>query len=188
MLNMGVENNSDTFAVFHRPALFEDQQAGDDYIANKPGVVFRITPNESTKLDPYNYPELRVRGTGKTEFDLADDLEQLREAILNEYSNLNATVISGLKVHNPGGLKVHTSTSLASNPKGCGDVAGRRVPHVKRPLQTGIEHQRDCPSNRLQSQDSKQIRKSQSSSSIQETISKAKQAGFLQGLHHPAPQ
>ena len=69
-------------------------------------------------------------------------------------------VTSGPKVHNPGGLKVHTSTSFASNPKGCGDVAGRRVPHVKRSLQTGIEHQRDCPSNGLQSQDRKQIRES----------------------------
>ena len=35
-------------------------------------------------------PELRVRGTGKTEFDLMDDLEELRNAILNKYSNLNA--------------------------------------------------------------------------------------------------
>ncbi len=38
MANMGVEDNSDTFAVFHRPALFEDKQAGDDYIANKPAL------------------------------------------------------------------------------------------------------------------------------------------------------
>jgi hypothetical protein len=36
-------------------------------------------------------PELRVRGTGKTEFDLMPDLEQLRETILNKYSDLNAT-------------------------------------------------------------------------------------------------
>jgi hypothetical protein len=36
-------------------------------------------------------PELRVRGTGKTEFDLMPDLEQLRKAILNKYSDLNAT-------------------------------------------------------------------------------------------------
>ena len=55
MLNMGVENNSDTFAVYIRPSLFEDKQAGDDYINNTPATVFRITPNESTKLDPYNY-------------------------------------------------------------------------------------------------------------------------------------
>ena len=91
MLNMGVENNSDTFGVYIRPALFADKQAGDDYITNTPAIVFRITPNESTKLDPYDYPELRVRGTGTTEFDLMDDLEELEDAILNKYSELNAT-------------------------------------------------------------------------------------------------
>lgn len=90
MLKMGVENDSDTFAVFIRPSLFADPKAGDDYIANKPAMVFRITPNESTELDPYDMPELRVRGTGTTEFDLMDDLEELRIAILNKYSGLNA--------------------------------------------------------------------------------------------------
>jgi len=91
MLNMGVENDSDTFAVYIRPSLFADEQAGNDYIDNKPGIVFRITPNESTELEPYDYPELRVRGTGTTEFDLIDDLEELRIAILDKYSGLNAT-------------------------------------------------------------------------------------------------
>jgi hypothetical protein len=91
MLKMGVENNSDTFAVAIRPSLFTDKQAGDEYIANKPAVVFRITPNESTELDPYDMPTLRVRGTGTTEFDLIDDLEELRIAILNKYSGLKAT-------------------------------------------------------------------------------------------------
>jgi hypothetical protein len=91
MLNMGLENNSDTFAIIIRPALYKDVQAGDDYLNHTPATIFRITPNQTTKLDPYNYPELRVRGTGKTEFDLMPDLEQLREAILNKYSNLNAT-------------------------------------------------------------------------------------------------
>ena len=87
--------------------------------------------------------------------------ESVRVAVAESYlEGVSASVTSGPKVHNPGGLKVHTSTSLASNPKGCGDVAGRRVPHVKRPLQTGIEHQRDCPSNGIQSQDRKQIRES----------------------------
>ena len=78
MLNMGVENNSDTFTVYIRPSLFADEQAGNDYIDTKPATVFRITPNETVELDPYDYPELRVRGTGTTEFDLMDDLEELR--------------------------------------------------------------------------------------------------------------
>ena len=91
MLNMGVGNGTDNFAVLIRPALYKDKQAGNDYLNNTPATVFRVTPKETTKLDPYNYPELRVRGTGKTEFDLTDDLAQLREAILNKYKGLNAT-------------------------------------------------------------------------------------------------
>ena len=91
MLNMGIENNSDNFIMLIRPALYKDKQAGDDYRNNTPATVFRVTPKETTKLDPYNYPELRVRGTGKTEFDLMDDLEALRNAILNKYNGLNAT-------------------------------------------------------------------------------------------------
>lgn len=91
ILNMGLENGSDNFIMLIRPALYMDKQAGDNYLNNTPATVFRITPNQTTKLDPYNYPELRVRGTGKTEFDLMNDLEQLRKAILNKYSNLNAT-------------------------------------------------------------------------------------------------
>jgi len=90
-LNMGLENSSDNFIMLIRPALYKDIQAGDNYLNNTPATVFRITPNQTTELDPYNYPELRVRGTGKTEFDLMNDLEQLRKAILNKYSDLNAT-------------------------------------------------------------------------------------------------
>lgn len=91
MLNMGVENNSDTYLIGLRPAFYKDKQAGDDYLNNTHAIVFRVTPNQTTKLDPYNYPTLRVRGTGTTEFDLMNDLEQLRKAILKTHSNLNAT-------------------------------------------------------------------------------------------------
>jgi len=90
MLKMGLENTSDTFAILIRPALYKDIQAGEEYLNNTPAVVFRVTPNGSTKLDPYGYPEIRVRGTGNTEFDLADDLEELRIAILDKYADLNA--------------------------------------------------------------------------------------------------
>ena len=91
MLNMGVENNSDKFLIGLRPAFYKDKQAGDNYLNNTPAIVFRVTPNLTTKLDPYDYPKQRVRGTGTTEFDLMDDQEQLKKAILNTYSNLNAT-------------------------------------------------------------------------------------------------
>ena len=90
-LNMGLENNSDTFMMFIRPALYNDTQAGDNYINNTPATVFRITPNSTTELDPYDVPEQRVRGTGKTEFDLTDDLEELRVVILNKYNESIAT-------------------------------------------------------------------------------------------------
>jgi hypothetical protein len=91
MLNMGLENDSDTFAIFIRPSIFANKQAGNDYTNNTPATVFRLTPKETAELDPYNMPELRVRGTGKTEFDLTGDLEELRNTILNKYSGLNAT-------------------------------------------------------------------------------------------------
>jgi hypothetical protein len=91
MLKMGIENSSDNFMMLIRPALYKDSHAGDAYRNNTPATIFRITPKKSTKLDPYSYPELRIRGTGKTEFDLMDDLEQLREAILKKYSNLQST-------------------------------------------------------------------------------------------------
>jgi len=90
ILNLGLENDSDTFAIHLRPALFTDQQAGDDYIDNTPATVLRVTPENATQLDPYGYPKLRVRGTGMTELDLTDDLEDLRNAILTRYSGLKA--------------------------------------------------------------------------------------------------
>jgi hypothetical protein len=70
ILNMGLDNDSDTFSFYIRPALFQDKQAGKAYIDNTPAVIFRVTPKEPTELDPYEVPELRVRGTGKTELDL----------------------------------------------------------------------------------------------------------------------
>jgi hypothetical protein len=91
MLKMGLEDSSDIFAHFIRPALFKDQQAGDAYIKRVPATILRITPNVSARLDPYSAPKQRVRGTGTTEFDLLDDLSELQKAILTKYNALNAT-------------------------------------------------------------------------------------------------
>jgi hypothetical protein len=91
VLNMGLGKSSDTYLMVIRPALFKDQQAGDAYIKRVPATILRITPNVSAQLDPYIVPKQRVRGTGTTEFDLLDDLNKLRDAILTKYSTLNAT-------------------------------------------------------------------------------------------------
>ena len=117
MLNMGLENNSDTFAVFIRPALYNDKQAGDDYLNNTPGVIFRITPNKSTELDPYNVTEQRIRGTGKIEFDLLDDLNELRQAILTKYNALNSTELPTSKwlVEQYTGLQIGFNTFGPNN-------------------------------------------------------------------------
>jgi hypothetical protein len=39
MLHMGVEDYSDTFSIYIRPALYKDEQAGSDYINNTPAVI-----------------------------------------------------------------------------------------------------------------------------------------------------
>jgi len=91
MLNMGLEDDSDTFNFFIRPSFFKDQQAGDAYIKTPPAAVLRLTPKERASLDPYGVPELRVRGTGKTEHDLMPAVNDLRKAILDKYSDLEAT-------------------------------------------------------------------------------------------------
>jgi hypothetical protein len=90
MLHMGVNADSDIFSTYIRPALYEDEQAGNDYLNNTPAVIFRVTPNKSAELDPYKVPKQRVRGSGTTEFALMDDLEELRKAILDKYSDLDA--------------------------------------------------------------------------------------------------
>ncbi len=90
-LNMGLEKGSDSFAIYVRPALFNDKQAGNDYINNTPTTIFRVTPNRSEELDPYGMPKIRVRGTGRTELNLTADLAELRKAILEKYSGLKAT-------------------------------------------------------------------------------------------------
>ncbi len=90
ILNMGLENTSDTFAVILRPA-YKDPQAGDDYLNNPPSVIFRVTPRE-IRCGSGRLSGIRgARGTGKTEYDLTDDLDELKMAVLNKYRGLYAT-------------------------------------------------------------------------------------------------
>lgn len=92
LVKMGLEADTDTFVFIHRLAFFQDEQAGEDYMNSAQGVVFRLTPQEVDQPDPFEVPELRVRGTGDTsELDLAGALEELRQAILEKHGGLQAT-------------------------------------------------------------------------------------------------
>jgi hypothetical protein len=92
ILNMGLDNSSDTFAFIIRLNFFQDELAGNAYVNDPPGTVLRITPAQPPELNPYKVPELRVRGTGNaSELDLMPDLNELRQSILDQYGNLRAT-------------------------------------------------------------------------------------------------
>jgi len=92
ILNMGVDVKSDGFTFLHRMTYFSNQTEEKDYMNETPGVVLRITPNQSAELNPYSMPELRVRGNGNaSELDLFPALSLLRAAILEKYGKENAT-------------------------------------------------------------------------------------------------
>lgn len=95
LVKMGLDAKDDTFALIHRLAFFADERAGEEYMGGSQGTVFRLTPNGDTQLDPFEVPEMRVRGTGDTsELDLMVALQELEQAILKEHSDLRATEIN----------------------------------------------------------------------------------------------
>ncbi len=93
MLKLGVtDNDSDELILGMRVAKFADPNGtGKQYQDNVPIEVIRITPKEPATPDPLPVPHLRVRGTGVTEMDLMDDLNQLREAIIARNEGFNRT-------------------------------------------------------------------------------------------------
>jgi hypothetical protein len=91
MLNLGLQEDSDTLILLNRMAEFSDQAAGEAYIDNPPLRVFRITPEDLATLDPFLTPMLRIRGTGQTEMDLTHALDRLRQAILDANAGMNVT-------------------------------------------------------------------------------------------------
>ncbi len=87
MLHMGIDEDSDSFGLGVRAAVFADPAEKEAYMQNAYTMMrpYRVTPNESGTLDPYPVQELRIRGTGKTEFDLTPAVDKLRDAIINAY-------------------------------------------------------------------------------------------------------
>ena len=87
MVKLGTGPEFDTIVVGQRMALFADEKAGQEYV-NAVTIGIKVTPKSTVKLDPFPAPELRVRGTGKTEVDFQPAIEELRKAILARYSDL----------------------------------------------------------------------------------------------------
>ena len=80
--NDALDSASDSMVIVQRTALVTGPKNAED------PIVFRVTPNSPTppaQLKPFPAPELRVRGTGKTEMDWRPAVETLRGSILASY-------------------------------------------------------------------------------------------------------
>jgi hypothetical protein len=90
MVKLGIGPEYDTMVFGQRMALFTDEEAGQQYV-NAITAAIRVIPKSRGNLDPFPAPDLRVRGTGKTEIDFQPALDELRQAIFAKYSNLSAS-------------------------------------------------------------------------------------------------
>jgi len=88
--NNALDETTDQLVIGQRTALWRDGTSdGGGYIENPKVVVFRVTPPH-TFHSPFRTPRERVRGTGRTEFDLLPAVDRLKKAILKRYSNTSA--------------------------------------------------------------------------------------------------
>ena len=88
LTRLGNEENTDIFnftqRMFRPKPGYED--AFNKYL-DAPQVALRVTLAGATP-DPFPVPQLRVRGTGRTEMDLMPAVEALRQAILARHSSV----------------------------------------------------------------------------------------------------
>jgi hypothetical protein len=102
-VRLWTDPQDDRFCVLTRCAFFEDEAAGEAYLGwgeepaaetvSPAGVIWRVTPDAAAPdkpADPLPEPPLRVHGTGNPEFNLWPNVEALRTAILEYYSDYDA--------------------------------------------------------------------------------------------------
>lgn len=102
-VRLGTDPQADRLSVIMRCAFIRDQAAANAYLGwgdepavetiSPAGVIWRVTPDTSAPDQPVDAlcaPPLRVRGTGLPEFDLWQDVEALRTAILDFYPDYEA--------------------------------------------------------------------------------------------------
>lgn len=96
MLKFGYNETADVLRIVTRTAFWEDTTAAAAYINNPPLKVLRVTPRAEATARPFPTPPLRVRGTGHTEMDLANKLDDLRQRIIAAHPGLHATDIQSI--------------------------------------------------------------------------------------------
>lgn len=94
MLNLVRGETADLLMIAMRNAIWTDPAAGSDYVNNPPLSVFRVTPRYQATANPFPAPPLRIRGTGRTEMDLANKLSALRQGIVAANPGLHAVDIT----------------------------------------------------------------------------------------------
>lgn len=87
MVYLGLEEDDDTFACGIRIAVFATPEGKDQYMKDVFTMYrpYRLTPNQSESPDLYQVKDLKVRGTGTTEFGLMNSVNHLRDAIIAAY-------------------------------------------------------------------------------------------------------
>ena len=100
VVRMGLDQDADRFTWLLRTALPDNPDELATYKANPPVRILRVTPKTDAPVwpamsaDPFPVPDFRIHGTGQTEFGLLPVVQDLRRAILAEYSDLQATELT----------------------------------------------------------------------------------------------
>ncbi len=113
LLNLGIGQGHDIFMILGRNAKWLNGEAGEaaglaymDSLnnPNSPVSVFRVTPKTFSEknLNPFPAPALRVRGTGETEMELIGKLDEIRDRVISQYTNMGYDVTAEY-MSGPGG-------------------------------------------------------------------------------------
>lgn len=93
LLQLGYGTKADELTLKMRIGMVEgDPQPLKAYVENasKALTVMRLTP-DTTSVNRFPVPELRVRGTGQTEMELVKDVNELRAGIIAAHPGLHVT-------------------------------------------------------------------------------------------------
>jgi hypothetical protein len=93
LLNLGYDEYADIFMMLLRVAVFTDPDgAGEDYMNNQPGRIFRIIPKTQRNPDPFTFPGLVEPGTGTTEASLRQTQLKLLKAVRETIESPDRTI------------------------------------------------------------------------------------------------